>query len=63
MNFSIITASFPIDSETYKEIKALCDDACKIDQYNYSVLLNLPISQNTNVRGFLFLHMMMIRTS
>ncbi|MCP1143418.1 GNAT family N-acetyltransferase [Lysinibacillus endophyticus] len=55
MNFSIITASFPIDSETYKEIKALCDDACKIDQYNYSVLLNLPISQNTNVRGFFVL--------
>ena len=55
MNFSIITASFPIDVETYNEIKNLCDDACTIDQYNYSILLNLPISQKSNIKGFFVL--------
>ncbi|SOC11034.1 ribosomal protein S18 acetylase RimI-like enzyme [Ureibacillus xyleni] len=55
MNFSIITASFPIDEETYKEIKTLCDDACTIDQYNYSAVLNLNDSQKVNIRGFFVL--------
>ena len=33
MNFSAITVSFPIDEETYEEIKGLCDLADKADLY------------------------------
>ncbi len=55
MNFSIMTASFPIDGETYKEIKMLCNDAFVADQYNYCTVLNLSESMSTNVRGFFVL--------
>lgn len=55
MNFSIITASFPIDVETYKEIQNLCDTAYKTDLYHYGSVLNLSISQNYQVRGFFVL--------
>lgn len=52
MNFSIMTASFPIDEETFKEIKKLCEDAFIADKYNYSSVLNLYESMSTNIRGF-----------
>lgn len=55
MNFSIITASFPIDDETYKEIKLLCDEAFVIDKYNYCPVLNLTESQKADARGFFVL--------
>lgn len=55
MNFSIMTVSFPIDEETYKEIKQLCDDAFTADKYNYSSVLNLYDSISSNVRGFFVL--------
>lgn len=55
MNFSIITASFPVDMETYKEIQNLCDKAYKTDLYHYGSVLNLSLSQNYQVRGFFVL--------
>jgi mycothiol synthase len=55
MNFSIITASFPIDTETYNEIKSLCESALVLDKYNYSSVLNLHDSQSYNVKGFFVL--------
>lgn len=55
MNFSLITASFPIDTETYNEIKSLCESASEIDKYNYSTVLNLLDSQSYNLKGFFVL--------
>lgn len=55
MNFSIITASFPIDIETYNEIKLLCETAFKTDKYSYSSVLNLLESRQYNVKGFFVL--------
>ena len=55
MNLSIITQSFPIDPETYSEIKALCDSALLSDNYNYSSTLKLQDSLNFNVKGFFVL--------
>ncbi|RHW35823.1 GNAT family N-acetyltransferase [Lysinibacillus yapensis] len=55
MNLSIITASFPIDHETYNEIKTLCASASEIDKYNYCPVLNLQESQNYQVKGFFVL--------
>lgn len=55
MNLSIITQSFPIDPETYSEIKSLCEAALLSDNYNYSSVLNLQDSLNFNVKGFFVL--------
>lgn len=55
MNFSIITASFPVDTETYNEIKTLCETAYLVDKYNYNSALNLIDCQNSSVRGFFVL--------
>lgn len=55
MNFSIITASFPIDIETYNEIKTLCETAFEVDKYSYSSVLNLLESRQYNVKGFFVL--------
>ena len=52
MNLSIITQSFPIDPETYSEIKTLCESALLLDKYNYSSVLNLEDSLKFNVKGF-----------
>lgn len=55
MNFSIMTASFPIDNETFEEIKALCENSMKVDGYNYDSIFNLLESRNENSRGFFIL--------
>ncbi|HWK21874.1 MAG TPA: GNAT family N-acetyltransferase [Ureibacillus sp.] len=55
MNLSIITQSFPIDTETYNEIKALCESAHLIDKFNYSNVLNLQDALKYNVKGFFVL--------
>ncbi|MDN4494807.1 GNAT family N-acetyltransferase [Ureibacillus aquaedulcis] len=52
MNLSIITQSFPIDSESYSEIKALCESALLVDNYNYSSVLSLQESSRFDVKGF-----------
>lgn len=55
MNLSIITQSFPVDPETYSEIKTLCESALLLDKYNYSSVLNLQDSLQFNVKGFFVL--------
>ncbi|MFC7686162.1 GNAT family N-acetyltransferase [Ureibacillus sp. GCM10028918] len=55
MNLSIITQSFPIDPETFNEIKTLCESALVVDQYNYSSVLNLLDSTRHDVKGFFVL--------
>lgn len=55
MNLSIITASFPIDSETYNEIKGLCTSAMLHDHYNYAPVLNLHEALNYRMKGFFVL--------
>ncbi|QCR30944.1 GNAT family N-acetyltransferase [Lysinibacillus sp. SGAir0095] len=55
MNLSIITQSFPIDLETYNEIKTLCESAILSDNYNYSSVLSLQDSLNFHVKGFFVL--------
>ena len=55
MNLSIITQSFPIDPETYHEIKTLCESALLLDKFNYSSVLNLQESLQFNVKGFFVL--------
>nr|WP_106782456.1 GNAT family N-acetyltransferase [Lysinibacillus timonensis] len=55
MNFSIIKASFPIDNETYEEIKELCEDAGQVDHTSYHQLLNLNASKEVNNKGFFVL--------
>lgn len=52
MNLSIITQSFPIDAETYSEIKELCESALVVDNYNYSSVLCLQESSRFDVKGF-----------
>lgn len=52
MNFSIMTASLPIDEETFEEIKALCDEALGADGCQHSNALNLYMTRNPSSRGF-----------
>ena len=55
MNFSFMTVSFPVDLETYNEMKALCQEAYKVDGVHYESILNLPHAQNYEAIGFFIL--------
>ena len=55
MNFSAITVSFPIDEETYEEIKGLCDLADKADLKQYQSVMNLTIAKSYESKGFFVL--------
>ncbi len=55
MNFSIIKASFPIDIDTYDEVKTLCEEAGKVDGCNYNALMNLRESSELYTNGFFIL--------
>ncbi|KGR79374.1 GNAT family N-acetyltransferase [Ureibacillus manganicus] len=55
MNFSIIKASFPIDTETFDEIKTLCVEAGNVDRVSYCSLLNLRESKELYSKGFFVL--------
>lgn len=55
MKFSIIKASFPIDIETYDEIKTLCDEAGNVDRVSYSPLMNLRECKELYSKGFFIL--------
>ena len=55
MNFSFMTVSFPVDLETYNEMKALCEEAHKVDRVHYESILNLPHAQNYEASGFFIL--------
>ena len=52
MNFSFMTVSFPVDIETYNEMKALCEEAHKADGVHYESILNLPNARNDKASGF-----------
>ena len=55
MNFSFMTVSFPVDVETYNEMKVLCEEAHKVDGVHYESILNLPHAQNYEASGFFIL--------
>ena len=55
MNFSFMTVSFPVDLETYNEMKTLCEEAHKVDGVHYESILNLPQAQNYEASGFFIL--------
>ncbi|MFY3792474.1 GNAT family N-acetyltransferase [Ureibacillus sp. MALMAid1270] len=55
MKFSIIKASFPIDIETYEEVKTLCDEAGLVDRVSYYSLMNLRESKELYSKGFFVL--------
>ena len=55
MNFSAITVSFPIDEETYSEMKALCEEAAQEDCANYELVMNLHTARNYEMSGFFIL--------
>ena len=55
MNFSAITVSFPIDEETYSELKALCKEAAQEDSVNYELVMNLQLARNYEMSGFFVL--------
>lgn len=55
MNFSFMTVSFPVDGETYSEMKALCEEVHHADGVHYESILNLPTAQNSEVTGFFIL--------
>lgn len=62
MNFSFMTVSFPVDGETYNEMKALCEEVHHADGVHYESILNLPTAQNSEVTGFSFSFTMMRMT-
>lgn len=55
MNFSVMTVSFPIDEETYGELKTLCEEAAREDGANYELVMNLQIARNYESSGFFVL--------
>lgn len=55
MKFSIIKQSFPVDMETFEEIKQLCEDAGKIDRTSYHTVMKLNASTSYNNKGFFVL--------
>ena len=55
MNFSFMTVSFPVDLETYNEMKVLCEEAHKADGVHYESILNLPHAKNHEASGVFIL--------
>ena len=55
MNFSFMTVSFPVDVETYNEMKTLCEEANQVDGVHYEAILNLPHAQHDQASGFFVL--------
>lgn len=55
MNISIITASFPIDSETFIEINELCQVATEVDGYHYESVLKVEAMSFAELNGFVVL--------
>lgn len=55
MSFSMMTTSFPIDSETYKEINELCNVAQVHDEVNYYNVLNMMFCTKSEATGFFVL--------
>lgn len=52
MNISLITASFPVDALTYKEVEELAATARQVDGKDYSTPLHTYAAQQSDMQGF-----------
>lgn len=55
MNISVMTVSFPLDVETLRELKVLCEEATLHDYRVYETIMNIPAAGSLESRGFLVL--------
>ncbi|KOY84078.1 GNAT family N-acetyltransferase [Lysinibacillus macroides] len=55
MNISVITVSFPLDGETLKELKLLCEEATSHDYRVYETVMNIPMASSFESKGFMVL--------
>lgn len=52
MSFSTVTVSFPVDMETFEEMRALCSEAGQADNVRYELIMNLQAAKNYEMSGF-----------
>lgn len=55
MNISMMTVSFPLDGETLKEVKLLCEEATVQDYRVYETIMNVPMASSFENKGFMVL--------
>lgn len=55
MNFSAMTVSFPLDTETYEEVVQLCASATEVDHVQYTGVMNVPMATSYEAKGFFVL--------
>lgn len=55
MNISVMTVSFPLDGETLKEVKLLCEEATIHDYRVYETALGVPMAGSFETKGFMIL--------
>lgn len=55
MNISVITVSFPLDGETLRELRTLCEEATVHDYRVYETILNVPVAGSFESKGFMVL--------
>ncbi|MEK5230549.1 GNAT family N-acetyltransferase [Lysinibacillus sp. FSL K6-0232] len=55
MNISVMTVSFPLDGETLKELKLLCEEATIHDYRVYETIMNIPMAGSFESKGFMVL--------
>ncbi|MGR6903942.1 GNAT family N-acetyltransferase [Lysinibacillus sp. BSL11] len=55
MNISVMTVSFPLDGETLKEVKLLCEEATVQDYRVYETIMNVPMASSFENKGFMVL--------
>ncbi|TBV88138.1 GNAT family N-acetyltransferase [Lysinibacillus sp. OL1] len=55
MNISVMTVSFPLDGETLKEVKLLCEEATVQDYRVYETIMNVPMAGSFENKGFMVL--------
>ncbi|MEK8196341.1 GNAT family N-acetyltransferase [Lysinibacillus sp. FSL M8-0134] len=55
MNISVMTVSFPLDGETLKEVKLLCEEATVHDYRVYETIMNVPMASSFESKGFMVL--------
>ncbi|MEF7496411.1 GNAT family N-acetyltransferase [Lysinibacillus sphaericus] len=55
MNISVMTVSFPLDGETLKEVKLLCEEATIHDYRVYETIMNVPMASSFESKGFMVL--------
>ncbi|WP_107840041.1 GNAT family N-acetyltransferase [Metasolibacillus meyeri] len=52
MSFSTVTVSFPVDVETFEEMRILCAEAGQVDNVQYELIMNLQAVKNYEMSGF-----------